>query len=112
MILKELDSMNDIYKTPESPLEKQNDKVSKKYTIVKKFLISLAWVFPLFLILIAVVLPKERFLIGGLGALMFSAAGSFVSSFIPTQQKYIFVGISIFLTFGVAMLIGLLLPQS
>lgn len=101
--------MNNVYQKPESSLEKQGSEITKKYTIGKKFLISLAWVFPLFFLLIAAVLPKDQWADGSVGALMFSAGGSFISSFIPTQQKYIFVGISILLAFGSALIVGLVI---
>ena len=102
--------MNNLYDTPESDLESENRAKMPNYG--QKFLVTLAGTFIAFFLLIALVLPKSEWFVGGLGALIFSIVSSVITSFIPLRNKFALVAISIAISFVSAYLVGLTMASN
>lgn len=94
------------YKAPVSNLEKSGDVRPKKYGFMKRFYISFLWVVPIYMLIAMVGLPKESWVSGAIGAIIFAVFSGILSMLVPAQRKLIFVPFGVVVVFIISAVIG------
>lgn len=95
--------MNEENNTPE---EVNADKKTES-PIGVRFKVAFAWNLVIFMLLILATQPQSAWLSGAIGSGIFALLGGVISMAIKTEQKVIYVPISIVITFIVAAAVGM-----
>ena len=77
--------------------------------LTRRFFISFAWTWGMFIILIALTQPKEQWVHGLIGGAIFALFSGLIAMAIPTKRKIIFVPATLFISFSIASIIGTML---
>lgn len=80
---------------------------SKESPIGVRFKVSFAWTFVVFMLLIVASQPSSQWLVGAIGAGIFALGAGVISMAIKTEQKVIYVPISLLIVFIIAAAIGM-----
>ena len=78
----------------------------------KRFLITIAWAIPIYLIIILFATPKTIWGSGIAGSLIFSLFSGIISMLIPAKHKTVLVSISIFVGIVSALIIGIIVSHN
>ena len=92
----------------ESGSKKVDRKLRTNVPVSKRFLITILWAIPTFLIIILLATPKTIWGPGIAGSLIFSIFAGVIAMLIPTRFKTVFVSISIFIVLLLAAIIGII----
>jgi predicted nucleic acid-binding Zn ribbon protein len=75
--------------------------------LTKRFLISFAWTFSLFILLIILTQPKSQWFYGFVGSGMFALLSGVIGMVIRSERKIIYVPVTMIIAFAIALAIGL-----
>ena len=92
----------------ESGAKKVERKLQVNVPVGKRFLITIFWAIPTFLMIILLATPKAIWGPGIAGSLVFSIFAGVIAMLIPTRYKTVFVSISIFIVLLLASIIGII----
>jgi protein-S-isoprenylcysteine O-methyltransferase Ste14 len=79
----------------------------KESPVGVRFKVSFAWTFVVFMLLIVATQHSSQWLAGAIGAGIFALAAGVISMAIKTEQKVIYVPISLLIVFVIAAAIGM-----
>ena len=83
-----------------------NPRQKTKSYITKRFYISFAWALAAFILIIIGTTPRDQWVSGFIGSVIFALLSGVMAMAIPTRQKIIFVPVSLVICFIIAVTIG------
>lgn len=99
-------SQENIYESPKSDLKEVIPEQSMAFRVWRRFYISFLWSLPIYMFFVVFGIPKESWLIGAIGSVIFSIGTGLLATFIPSNRKAIFASISIIIGLISAFALG------
>ena len=93
-----------LYRPPQSSLLGGDQQKTKRMTFIRRFLITLAWAFPVFATISVLNTQSTEWLAVLAGSFLISLFCGIVAMCIPTHFKSIFVPIGILAGFGIVLI--------